>query len=53
MLGDQKKELEIKFNSFQESNNKQKGDLMVQVAKLKRLLTDKEKDLIDSEEKIA
>lgn len=26
---------------------------MVQVAKLKRLLTQKEKDLIDSEEKIA
>lgn len=37
-IGDEKKELELKFNSFAESNNKQKGDLHLQLAKLKKLL---------------
>ena len=52
VVSDKKKELEIKFGAFQESNNKQKADLLVQIGKLKRMVTGQQKDLLTQEEQI-
>ena len=51
-IGDEKKELELKFNSFAESNNKQKGDLHLQLAKMKKHLTAQRRDTLLQEEKM-
>ena len=45
-IEDAKKELQLKFTSFAESNNKQKGELHLQLAMLKKQMTATRRDMV-------
>ena len=51
-ISDEKRELEIKFTQFAESNNKQKSELHVQIVKLKRQIKAKAEEMVENEEKL-
>ena len=51
-VADQKKELELKFSSFQEAHNKQKGDLHMQLAQAKKQAVQSYHESLVSEEKV-